>query len=265
MWKGHLKGGFSVDTFSSSIVETQRESRRLRAFRYVLADFLSAFFFCGCRTMRKIFLGITVFLLTYTIPCHGEIVIFPDVNLENVIRQELNIPAPTPITSDDMLQLTDLNARYKNITNLSGLEYAENLLFADLRNNQLSSVLGLPTSQNLTVLYLRSNQIADLVGFPDLPNLETLQLSDNQLSNVSGLPALQNLTYLGLGFNQIADLTDFPDYPNLQTLFLDRNLISDISVLAGLTGLSYLYLNGNPLNDDAFNIYLPQIQFNNPS
>ncbi|MBL7146742.1 MAG: hypothetical protein ISS76_21055, partial [Phycisphaerae bacterium] len=40
--------------------------------------------------------------------------------------------------------------------------------------------------------------------------------------------------------------------------------ISDISALAGLTNLSRLDLRVNPLNQDAYNIYIPRILQNNP-
>ena len=116
-------------------------------------------------------------------PCHGEIITFPDVNLENAIRQKLNIPAPTPITSEDMLQLTDLSASSKNISDLSGLEYAVNLVTLRLTYNQLNDVSGLPLLQNLTTLFLYHNQFSDLAGFPDYPSLQTLWLNSNQISN----------------------------------------------------------------------------------
>jgi len=47
-------------------------------------------------------------------------------------------------------------------------------------------------------------------------------------------------------------------------LILEGNLISDISPLLNLTSLSHLNLGENPLNEDAYEIYIPQIAANNP-
>lgn len=51
---------------------------------------------------------------------------------------------------------------------------------------------------------------------------------------------------------------------NLGSLYLGDNQISDISALSGLTNLWSLNLEANPLNEDAYNIYIPQIRENNP-
>ena len=50
---------------------------------------------------------------------------------------------------------------------------------------------------------------------------------------------------------------------DLTALNLAYNQISDISALSWMTNLTQLFLQGNPLNIDAYNIYLPLIQENN--
>ena len=47
-------------------------------------------------------------------------------------------------------------------------------------------------------------------------------------------------------------------------MILRDNQISDISPLAGLMSLETLDLRGNPLNEEAYSVYLPLIQENNP-
>jgi Leucine-rich repeat (LRR) protein len=54
------------------------------------------------------------------------------------------------------------------------------------------------------------------------------------------------------------------DLAKLRGLYLDNNQISDISVLTGLMRLLHLRLQGNPLNQDACDIHIPQIRENNP-
>jgi Leucine-rich repeat (LRR) protein len=47
-------------------------------------------------------------------------------------------------------------------------------------------------------------------------------------------------------------------------LLLDTNQISDISPLAEHTNFRRLSVRENPLNEDAYNIYIPLIYENNP-
>ena len=82
--------------------------------------------------------------------------LIPDVELRSEIEWELNIPNDTPITAEDMLKLTELDAEYSYgaldslfgdddtpISNLTGLEYAENLVVLNLNNNNIVDVSSL--------------------------------------------------------------------------------------------------------------------------
>ena len=64
--------------------------------------------------------------------------------------------------------------------------------------------------------------------------------------------------------NQISDVSVFSGLTNLTVAVFAHNQISDISALSGLTNLSYLDLRNNPLNVEAYCIYLPLIEDNNP-
>ncbi|MHC4533078.1 MAG: leucine-rich repeat domain-containing protein [Planctomycetota bacterium] len=64
---------------------------------------------------------------------------------------------------------------------------------------------------------------------------------------------------------EISDLTGLEYAKNLSQLWLSYNQISDISALAGLMNLFNLDLRGNPLNQEACDIYIPQIIENNPN
>src|SRR5262249_53272663 len=76
----------------------------------------------------------------------------PDPNLETAIRVALNKPSGQ-ITDADMLTLTTLDASGRGITNLSGLEAAENLqtlnLSANFQISDISPLAGLTKLQNL--------------------------------------------------------------------------------------------------------------------
>ncbi len=106
----------------------------------------------------------------------------------------------------------------------------------------ISDLTGLESAANLWELSLCSNSIADLAPLSGLTNLRTLILEDNLVSNLSPLSGLADL----------------------QILILESNLISDISPLLTLTCLTHLNLGENPLNENAYEIHIPQIAANNP-
>src|SRR5438477_10762421 len=91
-------------------------------------------------------------------------VIISDPGLNAAVRATLNKPAG-PLTQQDLLGLTFLNAHDRNISNLAGLEAA----------------------RNLNTLLLFSNHLPNF-ALPTLTNLVSLNLSGNSLTNVS-LPA----------------------------------------------------------------------------
>src|SRR6185503_10831479 len=68
----------------------------------------------------------------------------PDPNLNAVVRAALQKPNG-PLTKLDMLGLTNLTAIFRNITNVQGLEAAQNLVSLDLQDNRIAS-LNFPTN-----------------------------------------------------------------------------------------------------------------------
>ena len=69
------------------------------------------------------------FLLTIILggAAFAQVVHIPDPNLRQAVSEALNVPPGTPIMEADMRQLTALNAAARQITDLTGLEYATNL------------------------------------------------------------------------------------------------------------------------------------------
>lgn len=117
----------------------------------------------------------------------------PDPDLNAAIRDALQKQAG-PLTEQDLLSLTNLNACCRNVKSLEGLGAARNLLALDLENNQLTS-LALPTSlTNLIVLALEHNQLTSLILPPGMLRLSSLFLGDNPLNAlVLPEPAATNL------------------------------------------------------------------------
>src|SRR5881628_2328014 len=93
-------------------------------------------------------LFLLLLLAIFTGSVSGQEVSIPDPNLNAVIREALQKPTG-PLTQSDMLSLTGLSAIFRNITNVQGLEAAQNLVSLDLQDNQITT-FNFPT--NLTKL-----------------------------------------------------------------------------------------------------------------
>ena len=208
---------------------------------------------------------------------------FADANLKAAVAAALAVTDPTPY---DMLSLTTLDAHGRGIVSLVGLEYATHLEILNVSSNQISSLSPLSGLTSLVQIDATSNQISDLSPLSGLSHLTILFLGDNQISNLSPLSSLAGLQALNVYDNQISNLSPLLNLTGLSSLNLDDNQISNISPLSGLTNLVYLYLDnnhisslsplsgmtrlqdfsvsGNPLDEDAYCIYLPLILANNP-
>src|SRR4026209_725296 len=62
----------------------------------------------------------------------------PDPGLNAAIREALQKPVG-PLTGQDLLSLTNLNARDRNVSSITGLEAARNLAVLDLQINRLTN------------------------------------------------------------------------------------------------------------------------------
>ena len=176
-------------------------------------------------------------------------VTFADPNLEAAVRDAIAIPTG-PIYSSDLSELTYLDASEKNITDLTGLEYATSLTSLGLAYNQIGDISPLANLISLTTVDLWFNQITDISPLANLTSLTTLNLVNNQISDVSPLASLSSLTGLWLLDNQISNISPLAGLTNLTGLGLNRNQISDISPLANLTNLTLgLWLAHNQISD----------------
>ncbi len=160
----------------------------------------------------------------------SAIVEFADANLERAVREALDRPQGA-LTPADLAALTELDASYKNIESVAGLEHAT----------------------ALTTLYLRGNAITDVQPLASLTNLQTLSLWGNKVADASPLASLISLRTLDMWGNEITDVQPFAGLTNLQFLNLGDNDIADVSPLASLTNLQWLGVMENALSQHAAN------------
>ena len=180
----------------------------------------------------------------------AQLVDIPDPSLEQAIREALKLPDQTPITQQEMLRLTRLEAPEKEIKDLTGLEHATNLQRIAVHRNNISNLKPLADLTQLESLSLWGNPISDLSPIANLIQLERLDLGGCQVSDITPLANLTQLTYLTLHYNfQIIDITPLTNLTQLTELRLSRNRIVDINSLANLTQLTKLQLSHNRIVD----------------
>ncbi|SRR5690606_30705148 len=127
-----------------------------------------------------------------------EQISFKDERLKDCIKRELQMQEGA-ITS----------GRFTDPTELSRL---------DCRHQQISQLHGLEAFTNLKTLYLQSNPISYLEPLKPLAQLETLDLSNTQVTSVWQISHLANLTKLKLSGAPIEDLRPLLDFPSLKEL-----------------------------------------------
>ena len=190
-----------------------------------------------------------LFYIVLTSVAFAQAVNIPDANLRNAIREALNLPAGAPITQADMRQLTGLSASDRQITDLTGLEYAANLTNLVLGSNYISDLAPLAKLTKLELLWLWNNPLSDLSPLADLIHLETVDFAGCQISDVTPLSNLTQLTTLILRHNRITDLTPLTRLKKLEDLLLWSNPCSDLSPLSGLTNLKSADLSECQISD----------------
>jgi hypothetical protein len=189
-------------------------------------------------------------------------VYFADPKLKGAVQAELWISDPTPT---DMLGLTDLYAGGLGITDITGIEYATNLVNLSLRWNRLTDISPLSGLTGLEHLDFHANfSLSDISPLSALTRLKTLVLRSNTVTDISSLSGLSDLEELDLSDDEISDVSPLSGLTHLRTLNLSDNKVSDVSPLADLTCLEELDLRANPLGPDACGTYLLQIRQNNP-
>ena len=171
----------------------------------------------------------------------------PDPGLRAAIEEELGKAKGAAITNRDMYRLLNLDASDAGIRELTGLEFAINLKFLDLDENQITNVSVPAGLKKLESLDLDRNLISDISPLASLKNLKWLDLNYNKITNVS-LSGLKSLESLDLGYNQITKIS-LSGLDKLRELSLINNKLTDISTLASLKSLRDLDLRDNYIVD----------------
>ena len=177
---------------------------------------------------RYLKLFVIALLLMWIGIASAQVVEVPDANLRDAIRETLALPAAAPLTQQEMVRLKVLYAEDRDIADLTGLDYATNLIHLDL------SACG----------------IVDIAPLADLTRLQKLHLSTNKIVDIAPLANLTQLEFLNLNYNYpLTDINPLANLIKLEILKLNGNLIQDITPLSNLTNLRHLEIVENPILD----------------
>ena len=175
--------------------------------------------------------GVEVTTLPQNVP-----VVFVHPNLEAVVRAQLGILAPTPVTQVDMyFNLVTLDASNREIDDLTGLEYALSLYNLNLAGNRIDSIDPLETLGNLQTLDVSGNEIYNigpLVRNAGIGSGDSVQVQLNYLDLVPGGPDIQDIETLQA---RGAAMTYTPQktLPSPVVYFADPNLEAAVRSSAG--------------------------------
>lgn len=119
---------------------------------------------------------------------------FNDPNLEEAVRDALSISEDVVITDQLLLQIDTLNLRSTLVSDLSGIEFMENLMYLDLRSSEVTDISLISELSNLTWLSIRETEVTDIQAISNLTNL--IYLNMNRQNGISDIQPLTNLTNL---------------------------------------------------------------------
>jgi hypothetical protein len=194
----------------------------------------------------RLFILTVLVLIGFITSTHAQEVSIPDPGLNAAIREALQKPSG-PMTDQDLLSLTNLDASSRNVSSVEGLAAARNLNVLFLTSNRLTN-FALPTTvTNLTELDISLNPLTNCTLPSGLANLRKLGIEFGSLTQLTLPAGLTGLTELDLGVNVLTSLTLPPDATNLVGLSLFFNQLTNLSLPAGLTRLVALDLDGNKL------------------
>src|SRR5690349_7598116 len=141
----------------------------------------------------------------------------PDPALNAAVRNALQKPAG-PLTEQDMLSLTNLDAHQRNVRRIDGLEAAHNLVSLHLQINVLTNVTIPDTLTKLGYLDLSVNGLTNCVIPAALTNLESLILEGNSLPELVLPATLTRLRHLDLEINQLSSFETLSNAPSIVEL-----------------------------------------------
>ena len=175
----------------------------------------------------------------------------PDPGLNAAIRAVLPKPVG-PLTEQDLLSLTNLDASNRRVKSLQDLEVARNLTTLSLQSNRLANFSVPGQLTNLIELNLSFNPLTNCLVPDGLTNLDRILIASSHLTNLTLPGDLTTLTELDLHDNRLTNFNLPSSLTRLGALNLNGNRLTSFSIPTNLAELNNLDLQGNRLS--SFNL-----------
>ena len=129
---------------------------------------------------------------------------FPDAKFREYILAEADIDKDKILTVSERKAVTHINIRSKEISDIKGIEYFENLKILNMSNNNVS---GIDLSANVKVTHINAadNRISE-INLKGLTELKGINISGNRLKDSIALSEYKKLTYLNVADNMLTVL-----------------------------------------------------------
>ena len=111
-------------------------------------------------------------------------VTFPDANFETLIREALDQPTGD-IFDTDLQTINVLTGDSREISDITGIEYCDNLDTLNLSRNTITELTPIGGLVKLEELTLIGNTIADVSPISGLTNLKALSIRNNLIRVIS--------------------------------------------------------------------------------
>lgn len=185
----------------------------------------------------------------YSFNSNGKLKIKDEVKIKDInLKHELNKKLgeedlDAPITKSQLSKLEgSLELYYKNITDIDGLQYCNNVNKIDLNGNNISDLSPLKGLKNLKWLNIANNKVSSLNELKDLSNLNWLDFDNTNIEDLNPINGLTNLDFLSFNNAKVKDISAINELTKLQSIIGNNNNIKDISVLNNLKGLKTIKL-----------------------
>lgn len=127
----------------------------------------------------------------------GDIVTFNDENLRQALIDDI-YPTMDEVYSNVLERQEYLWLSHSDITDITELSLATNLVELSLYSNNIKDISPLTSLTELSYLDLDYNPISDISALNELSSLETLYLSYTDVTEIKPLLLLPNLSYVAL-------------------------------------------------------------------
>ncbi|GKX29396.1 hypothetical protein SH1V18_18760 [Vallitalea longa] len=194
------------------------------------------------------------------------IIEFPDSNLKNaLIEIGVDTDEDGEITRGEMLAcksdsinydkcLDDFDLEDKGITDLTGLEYAENITYLNLNKNDIKDLSPISKLKELGILTLNNCDLSnvDINPIMQLNKLKILSLTN---CNIDDLSAFEHAAFstelisLELSFNYIKDISPLKNLIAMREIFFIADQIEDISALENMDRLYQVSFHANNVRE----------------